>query len=635
MTDEVRDRRVLHVAAEMSPYASAGGLGEVVGSLPAALQSCGWAPTVLLPRYRGLRDRLPASKRVWSGTVQVEQPFFVEVWEVGSRTAPRLWLLDCPQLFDRDGIYGDAEGLFPDNDLRFGVLSRTAAHLLDAFSDDFDVLHAHDWHAAPAVAFARTQRPQTATVLTIHNFAYRGDFSVARLRELGLTCVDPAFASFLACGILAADAVTTVSPQYAQEIAADPAFVRRGDPPRGIVNGLDVKQWDPSRDDRLAANFDADHLARRTPNRDALRAELGLDPSAGILAAFLGRFAFQKGLDVLLDAAPRLLDRGVQLIVHGNGDRELERRVVGLAAEHPGRFAARIGFDRDFAVRLLAGIDLLIMPSRFEPCGLSQLQAMRYGAIVVAHATGGLKDTIHPFGERGARSAKANGFSMKTLTPRALSLAVGKALRYRSQPRAWRTLQRNAMREDVSWTASAGQYARLYDEMLPRAEQRAAAPPALADPEAAAADEPVAGFALEGPPLDDHYGEPVVHLTAQAPRMLYAYWEVPDAAGLRLCVHEEGRRRVVAAVQGRGEAWIPARPERSYAVALEDEAGRRHVSSPSVTSPVEPFPPPPGESEVVEVADPPTPAPIAREGEEPAPAPRWTALGYPSEEPGP
>lgn len=602
----------------MSPYVSTGGLGEVVGSLPAALAANGWRSTVLLPRYGNLQGLPSKLATVWSGPVRAGRSFTVRVLEVDGLQEPRVWLVDCPELFGRDGVYGDAGGLFVDNEVRYAVLARTAVGLARETMPRFDVLHAHDWHAAPAVVWARELNPPMATVLTVHNHAYRGDFPPLRLQELGLTGPSPSFASFLECGILEADVVTTVSPEYAREIAAaGGVFAERKDPPRGIVNGLDVDQWDPATDTRLAATFDADSLERRPANRDALRAELGLATSDDALAAFQGRFAYQKGLDVLLEAAPRLLDRGLQLVLHGDGDPDLERRARALVDAHPGRVAARIGFDREFSARLLAGIDLLIMPSRFEPCGLSQLQAMRYGAIPVAHATGGLKDTIHPLGERRRRAAGSNGFWMKTLTPRALSLAVGKALRYLSQPSSWRTLQRAAMREDVSWSASAEKYVRLYAEAATAAEAREVRPAEVIfetpGPEAEspvgpeASSEPEPGFAWEGPPLAESYGQPMVHLVAQAPRMLYAYWEMPGTESLHLWLDDEDHRREVAVVRAQGEAWIPVQPGRPYAVGLEDGSGRELLSSLRVHAPAD------------------------HRVEDSVPSPRLTPLGYPRE----
>lgn len=590
--------RILWVAAEISPWASAGGLGEVVRTLPPALSRLGWAVSVLVPAHRELaRARKPGeSQVVWRGDVELDrQTLPVRVFVLRESNGVDVLLLDCPRLYDRPGVYGDDRGAFPDNDVRFGVLCRVAARLARARGLSFDLVHAHDWHAAlvPGLLAAHpgTARPGSAppSVLTIHNLAHQGVFGPDTLHRLRLDGAD--FASrarggsavnFLEAGIRWADALTTVSPTYAREVVGQTEGERlgtllheRGEDFVGVLNGIDADDWDPRADTRLAATYGSATLSGKGVNKTALQKELGLSLDARApLLGFFGRFAPQKGLDLFLEAIPRLLRKGAQAAVAGGGDPGLERRAEELAARFPGRVAARVGYDPDLSHRFLAGIDVLVMPSRFEPCGLTQLQALRMGTIPVAHAVGGLVDTVHPMGTRGAGRAPGNGFLFHASSTRGLSLALGKALRYYDQPELWRTLQRNAMATEVSWRPAARIYDQLYGRLVGtgRRSGLAPTPPGPTDP---APDPPPAeaaspGTTERGPVLPDRYGESVLQLLVQSPHLLYAYWELshPDDP-LELELEEASERRVIESrVSPVGEAWIPGRPDRDYRVRL-------------------------------------------------------------------
>jgi starch synthase len=464
--------RVLFVAPECAPLTKTGGLGDVAAALPAALRSLGVDVRVLLPAYGALPGRELAAVEVLGRKCRI--------LESKLPSGVPLYLLDCPELYVRNGgPYQTGEGEdWPDNALRFGVLSRAAALLGGAASPlgwRPGVVHCNDWPTALTPVYLEREADAAASLLTVHNLAFQGlfepsalpalelpqsDFSVERLEFYGRL-------SFLKGGLACADAVTTVSPTYAGEIQTealgcglDGLLRQRRDDLYGILNGIDTAIWDPAGDALIAAPYDAATLDAKRANKAALQRRMQLRVDEGVpLLGMVGRLTHQKGIDLVLAAAEDLAGLPAQLVVLGKGDRAHEHALAALAARHPGNVAVAAGFNEELAHLIEAGADLFLMPSRFEPCGLNQMYSQRYGTPPVAHATGGLSDTIAD-GE--------TGFLFDRPERAALLAAVRRALAARSEPRRWREIQRAGMARDFSWTEPARRYADLYLRLATR-----------------------------------------------------------------------------------------------------------------------------------------------------------------------
>jgi starch synthase len=445
--------RALFVTPECAPLAKAGGLGDVSAALPPALRMLGHEVDVLLPGYMEV-----------AGAAEVER--FSELgFEVRLLRKDELLLIDCPPLYRRDGTpYQDASGRdWPDNALRFGLLSKVAARL----APKYHVVHCNDWPAALAPVYA----PHAKTLLTIHNLAFQGNFERSWLPRLGLPealfNVDKlefyGRLSFLKGGLVHAGALNTVSPSYAREIQTeehgcgmDGLLRERRAALVGILNGIDTDLWDPARDAHLAQRYEPDSLDKKRANKEALQRRLNLAPSDEPLVGFVGRLTQQKGADLIAAAAAELAALPAQLAVLGRGERELENALAAAAARHPGRIAVAIDFNEELAHLIEAGADLFVMPSRFEPCGLNQMYSQRYGTPPVVRATGGLADTVKD-GE--------TGFVFERAESGALAAALRRAVAAHRDPARWRTIQRAGMQRDFSWRAAARQYADLYSRL--------------------------------------------------------------------------------------------------------------------------------------------------------------------------
>jgi starch synthase len=484
--------RAVHVASEVAPWAQTGGLADVVTALPAALAQLGAQCTIVAPLYRAAQARLDADRVALSAgppRTIVVGPHKIAARFVRGATpggVPVAWL-DAPALYDRDGIYGPGgTGEYLDNHVRFAALCRAAVDAADELAGGaVDVIHAHDWQGALAPAYARLDgaRAGIATVTTIHNLAFRGIFPKAAVPIVGLpwTYFDHHHYEFwdqlslLKAGLAFSDTITTVSPSYAEEILT-PALGEgvdgflRSDARRlvGIVNGIDTTAWDPADDVALPAAFSASRRAGKATCRAALAGELGLTvDDRTLLAGVVARMSDQKGLDLVADAAPQLHGLGVKLIVLGSGDPALEERFSWLAEKFADTIAVRIGFDLALSRRIYAGCDAFLMPSRFEPCGLGQLYAMRYGAIPIVHAVGGLRDTVEDPGDKALRGGRGTGFAFPEPTAVALRGAIGRAtLMHQTDRAAWDGLVSRAMHRDSSWTASAREYLDVYREAV-------------------------------------------------------------------------------------------------------------------------------------------------------------------------
>ncbi len=475
--------RVLFATSECAPLVKTGGLGDVSAALPAALTRLGLDVRMLLPAYRQVLAQLPQCAEVARLAPAAGMPA-ARLLQGRLDSDVQLYLLDCPELYDRSGgPYQDESGSdWRDNALRFGLLSRAAA-LLGSGSSPLawrpQVLHCNEWQTALAPAYLRYgAATPAATLVTIHNLAFQGIFEAELVSALGLPPESLApdgveyygKLSFLKAGLQLAAAISTVSPGYAREIQGEELgfglqglLASRKDRLYGILNGIDTELWNPATDPLIACRYGADTLAAKDGNKRALRARLGLADAPELpLFAVVSRLTEQKGLDWLLEIAPRLLALPAQLALLGGGDPVLERGFVALAQQHPQAMSATIGFDEELAHLIEAGADAFLMPSRFEPCGMNQMYSQRYGTPPVVRATGGLADTVVDCTPAALAAGSASGFVFHEQSAQALFGAVARAAGAWREPATWRALQLNGMARDFSWDASARRYAQIY-----------------------------------------------------------------------------------------------------------------------------------------------------------------------------
>ncbi|MCI5112008.1 MAG: glycogen synthase GlgA [Marivita sp.] len=475
---------VLMVASECAPFVKTGGLADVVGALPAALARVDVDAQVLLPAYPPLFPLLPKGEEVARFDDLPGGPGrIVKVTAEGMT----LLLLDAPQLFDRPGgLYVDENGRdWSDNHLRFGALSMAGARIAMGAIDGYqpDVLHAHDWQAALAPVYLRMAgRDTPRSVITIHNIAFQGRFGPQVLAQLHLKTdwFHPEGLEFhgdlsvLKGALMFSDRITTVSPTYAREILTpefgmglEGVLQARAGALSGVLNGIDTEAWDPATDSALAQTYDVRTLKRKTDNKTALRARLGLDPSStGPLCCVVSRLTSQKGLDALLEAVPHLVQRGAQLAVLGTGQPELEQGFRDAAQAHPGQVAAHIGYDEALSHLFQAGSDAILIPSRFEPCGLTQLYGLRYGTLPVVARTGGLADTVIDANVAALVAKAATGFVFSDVTPAGIAQVIDRVVEAHADPKLWQGMQRAAMRHPVGWDSSAEAYRDLYTDLV-------------------------------------------------------------------------------------------------------------------------------------------------------------------------
>jgi starch synthase len=478
--------RVLFATSEIAPLVKTGGLADVSGALPPASASLGMDVRVLVPGYPQVMRALKTRSRV-AGLPGL--PGMPQAHLVASKLPSGLPLLviDCAIYERAGGPYHDASGRdWPDNDLRFGLLSYTASLLATPGSPYPwlpDVLHCNDWQTGLAPVYLRyVAGPRARTLITVHNLGYQGVFPLETASRLGLppqaVSIDGVEyygkLSFLKGGLQCAERITTVSPSYAEEIQREALgmglhglLAHRRDVLTGILNGIDIDAWDPESDPYIERYYNAARLAAKEDNRRALRARMGLADAADVpLFGTVGRLTEQKGLDVLADIAEDLIELPAQLVVLGTGDAVLQDRFVDLARDHPGRIAVQIGFDEGLSHQIEAGADLFVMPSRYEPCGLNQMYSQRYGTPPVVHATGGLKDSVVDCNPETLAAKTATGFVFSPLAPKTLLTACRRGADAWRNKRVWRQIQKNGMARDFSWEASAVRYAELYRDLL-------------------------------------------------------------------------------------------------------------------------------------------------------------------------
>ncbi len=479
--------KVLSVASEAAPLVKTGGLADVAGALPAALAAQGVEMTMLVPGYPAVLAKLGKSaKPVHKWDALMGTPARLLAARLGAQP---LLVLDAPALFGREGgPYADAAGKdWDDNWRRFAAFARAAADIAGgaAPGHSFDLVHAHDWQAGLVPAYLRLApaagtRP-APSLITIHNMAFQGYYPAAIFPELGLPrsawSIDGVESyggvGFLKAGMQLADAITTVSPTYAGEIRSaefgmglEGLVLARADRVHGILNGIDRAEWNPASDPHLAATYSAGKLDARKRNKRALEQEFGLEAGDGPLFVVVSRLTWQKGMDVLAGALDHLVGIGGRLALLGSGDQGMEQQFLAAAARHPGRIGVRLGYDEGLSHRLQGGGDAILVPSRFEPCGLTQLYGLAYGCVPVVSRTGGLADTVIDANPAALAAGAATGIQMNAVSHDALVLAINRAAALHASPATWRQLQKNGMKADFSWGASGAAYATLYRQLL-------------------------------------------------------------------------------------------------------------------------------------------------------------------------
>jgi len=468
----------LFVTSEARPLIKTGGLADVSSALPAALRELGIDCRILLPGYPQVMDQAKNLRPV-ARLEGLPGDFAAHLLqgEMPDTRVP-VYVLQADYAYRRPGgLYQNANGTdFSDNDWRFALLSHAAMRLCLADSPlDWrpDLLHANDWQTGLTPAYLHFAGRPVPSVITIHNIAFQGIFPPERLADLWLPAESFAVngveyygnLSLLKAGLYYADHIATVSPSYALEIQQEPLGMGmqgllsdRAAQISGILNGIDTSDWNPTADLHLPAEFSARRLAGKKRCKAALRADLGLEnlPDAPLFGV-ISRLTFQKGLDWVLQIAPGLIDRGVQLAILGKGEADIEAGFTQLAARYPGKVATLIGYDEGLSHRIEAGADVFLMPSRFEPCGLNQMYSQRYGTLPIVHATGGLRDTVNE---------GVDGFVFAEPTAHALWLAIERALAVWARPQDWKRMQQTAMKKDFSWEPSATAYLDIYRQLV-------------------------------------------------------------------------------------------------------------------------------------------------------------------------
>ena len=480
--------RIVFAASECVPFAKTGGLADVVGALPPELARLGHEVAVYLPLYRRVRTRLEGELKYAVRSITI--PFryynrFVGIVDGGQRDGVQFYFVECAELFDRPELYGPKGGDYPDNAERFGLFSRAVLEAAKQLGVP-DVFHVHDWQAALIPVYLRTtyaldpQLGGTATVLTIHNAGYQGQFPPATTEDLlfpwDVFTMDRVeqydHFNFLKGGLVFSDKLTTVSRKYAEEIQTaefgerlEGVLQGRAKDLHGILNGVDYTQWNPATDGNLAAHYGPEKLEGKHECRKDLLHAFGLEEVAETtpVIGIVSRFATQKGFDLVAQIAGELAQRDVAVVALGTGEPLYERFFSDWALRNPGKVAVQLRYDDALAHKIEAGADMFLMPSRYEPCGLNQIYSLKYGTAPVVRATGGLDDTID---EWDAEQGTGTGFKFADYDADALLATIDRALKAFRQKDAWTRLMRNGMAQDYGWEQSAREYAAVYEEAV-------------------------------------------------------------------------------------------------------------------------------------------------------------------------
>ena len=479
--------KILFTTSEAHPLVKTGGLGDVSASLPPALVELGEEVRIVLPAYRQLMERVGETRSVARLTI-IGALHEVEILEGRfPGTEIPLWLVSAPEYFDRDGgPYSAPDGHdWIDNPQRFALFARAVVELaMDRAGLGWksDLVHCNDWQTGLVPALLSLEMERPATVFTIHNLAYQGLFPSGTFHHLhlpaelwsheGLEFHD--MLSFIKGGLAYADKITTVSPTYAREIRTaefgyglEGLLNHRVEDLVGILNGVDYDIWDPKNDDLIPRRYDIKSVKLKVENKLALQREFQLDENEKIpLLGFVGRMVEQKGIDLILEVLPEILQRNVQCVILGSGEKHFEHAFTEIANQFPGKLGVRIGYNETLSHLIEAGSDIFLMPSRFEPCGLNQIYSLRYGTIPVVRNTGGLADTVIDANDEARMAGMATGFKFEHATVHGLLWALSRALELYPRPRLWRTIVTTAMEQDFSWQSSAQHYIDLYRQII-------------------------------------------------------------------------------------------------------------------------------------------------------------------------
>ncbi|MEM9585901.1 MAG: glycogen synthase GlgA [Planctomycetota bacterium] len=497
---------IVYLSTEAVPFAKTGGLGDVCGALPTRVARLGHRASLIMPAFQSIyASGLKIEPTDISFAIPMEDRKLMGGRLLESKLPDSdvtVWFIDQPQYFAREGLYGDSRGDYHDNAERFSFFCRAAMQAITRLGWSVDIVHCNDWQSGlvPGLMRADANRhpwvASAASVLTIHNLAYQGNFPAEAFRWTGLDWSHFRHESFefynqlnfLKSAIVGADVVTTVSPKYAEEICTaeqgcglDPVLRGLGDRLVGITNGIDRVAWNPALDGALVKNFDVQNWQEgKLENKRALQKQYYLEQADELpLIGLVGRLAEQKGWDLIVDVLRRHLvqHRPTQWIVLGSGDPKIEHQLKQLHDQHPGQFALHIGFSDELAHQIEAAADIFVMPSRFEPCGLNQLYSMRYGTLPVVTKTGGLADTVCDATPTTVANGVATGFHLTERTADGLDAAIGRALHVRyHEPAIWKKIVETAMLQDWSWRKSAAQYVELYARTLSLKAERAGPP---------------------------------------------------------------------------------------------------------------------------------------------------------------
>jgi starch synthase len=480
---------IVFAAAECVPFAKTGGLADVIGALPREIVRQGHQVTTYLPFYRQVQKHIKEKKIVLPSITIPFQHYnrFVHIIDGGKRDGVQFYFVDCPEFFDREGIYGTQAGPYPDNDERFGLYCRAVLESSKQLGVP-NIFHAHDWTASMLPVMLRTAYyydsllRKTPTLLTVHNAGFQGWFAAGTVEKLLLpwdvyTMERLEFygqVNFLKGGVVYSDVITTVSKKYAEEIKTtelgnglDPVFRARAADLHGILNGVDYDEWNPETDRKIAAHYNPERLEGKAACRRDLLHAFGLDrcntetPVLGIVSGLASR----KGFDLLAELAGPLAEEELFLVILGTGEPYYENFFRAAAEQYAGKIAVKIVYDDTLAHKIEAGSDIFLMPSRYEPCGLNQIYSLKYGTPPVVHATGGLDDTIE---EWNPETETGTGFKFQEYTADALMEAIRRALGTFRNKAQWDRLMRNGMARDFSWQAPAAAYIRLYEECIRR-----------------------------------------------------------------------------------------------------------------------------------------------------------------------
>jgi starch synthase len=484
--------KVLFAASEATPFAKTGGLADVAGSLPPAIAALGHDVRVVMPRYRMVDAERFKLKHVATFYVPLgswKERCNVLEGRMGKNVT--VYFVNKDIYFDRPGLYGTPRGDYRDNAERFTFFSRSIPELCRVLGFNPDIVHCNDWQTGLVPLYLKTAykkgtaaAPRSGTVFTIHNLGYQGLFWHwdMRLTGLGWEFFTPegiefwGRISFLKAGIRYADIITTVSGTYSREVQTpeygegmEDLLKKRSGDFYGIVNGIDYREWDPARDPVIARKFSASRPSGKAACKTALQKQAGLPLSGDPLLGMVTRLVDQKGVDILLEALPEILSLGVQLVILGTGDEKYHRLLSDAAAKYPDRMRALLQYDDAMARAIYAGCDLFLMPSRYEPCGLGQMIALRYGAAPLVRRTGGLADTVKDY---NVRTGRGTGFVFEEYSAHALEDCVKRAVSVYHDRKKWTRLMQNGMKQDLSWEHSAKEYVKIYRKAMKKRNSR-------------------------------------------------------------------------------------------------------------------------------------------------------------------